>query len=122
MVTAAISTAVINTRTGLARSSIAHHQSFSKRPTGASVSRKSARQFVSLEYGAAALGQGEPSLAHAGAALVANQSLADRVLPDRQMRAAAPPCFGVGVAARRLRHPGEELLRERGCSFVHVSL
>ena len=42
----------------------------------------------------------------------AHQAVGNRVFPDRQMRAAAPPGFGVGVAARGLLDPGEELLRQ----------
>src|SRR3954468_10855686 len=120
MVTAAISTATSKTRTGLARSSIVHPSPLLFRTTDARFGfKKSARQFVSFEQRAAALGQAEPRLTHVAAALISHQALANRILPDRQMRATTPPRFGVGVAAWRLRHPREELMRERRRCVVH---
>src|SRR5687768_2888817 len=68
---------------------------------------------------APARGHNQPALLHGLVWLKTHQSVADRVLPDRQMRAAAPPRFGVGIAARRFCHPGEKLLRQCRRRFVH---
>src|SRR6185312_2350780 len=57
-------------------------------------------------------GEHQPRLAHAAGVLEADQPVGDGVFPDGEMRAASPPGLGVGIAARRLVHPGEELLRQ----------
>ena len=53
-----------------------------------------------------------------GSVLEAHQPVGNGVFPNRQMRAAAPPGLRVGIVARSLVHPGEELLRQRGCGVA----
>ena len=56
--------------------------------------------------------QHEPRAIARAAGLEADEAVGDGVLPDRQMRATASPRLRVGITARRLIDPGEELLRQ----------
>src|SRR5215471_21783082 len=68
------------------------------------------KRSLPVEVLVSARGQGNPRLFHAATVFKTDQPAGNGVFPDRQMRATAPPGIRLGIAARRFRHPGEELL------------
>ncbi|MGB7620097.1 MAG: hypothetical protein WBM06_24340, partial [Pseudolabrys sp.] len=77
------------------------------------------RRSISVEEFAAARSQQNSRLFHAAAVFKLDQLVGDGVFPNRQMRATPPPGLRVGVTARCLRDPGEELLCQRVRGVLH---
>src|SRR6185312_12826898 len=121
MVSAAINTATSQTRRGSARSSTVQ---ISKTKTtqpafGSPEICRTSGLWPPIEPRPPAPSQYHLRLSHRGAVLELHQPVRDRVFPDRQMRATAPPGFRVGITARGLVEPGEELQRQRLRRLVH---
>jgi len=68
------------------------------------------KRSIPLEVAAPARSQQNPRFFHAAAVFETDQPVGNSILPDRQMRATPPPSLCVGITARRLRDPCEELM------------
>src|SRR5215475_9550845 len=77
------------------------------------------KRSIHFEAGAAARRQQNPRFLHAAAIFETDQPIGDSVFPDRQMRATSSPRLGVLIAPRRLRYPGQELLRQCVSGILH---
>src|SRR5262249_51332334 len=96
---------------GLIHDDSCTYKSCAKPRTGDLISELPARKrSLTLELFEHAHRQQNPRLFHAPTVFETDQPVGNRILPDRQMRAAPPPSLCVGIAARRLRDPGKKLL------------
>jgi len=83
---------------------------------------KSAGALAAVELRPSACRQHQPGIPHAATILKADQTVRNGVFPDGQVRAAPPPGFRIGIAARGLGHPGEKLQRQCVRGILHGNL